>query len=248
MMMLTHISLLLMLCAVMSVTQVDSWQFPAGVVRKCQACAIGAAIFTSSQIAQLPHHHSLYANAAVDISAAANMERVDNELTTQRLQNGLSQPTDEKPQIRPLAQLQAPNARISKGKTPIVEGMVYMMDKYERPDPSDFIVLTVVSNSLPDEILAGAKYPVYKARLPFNFQLYEANILKGKNDVYKKNSGGDLIVTATVCPQEATAFPCSSQESLYDAKGISKLLQIPGMQDGDLVRTPAALPLQQINK
>ena len=243
----TPLFLLLVLCAATDFTKVDSWQFPA-VVRKCQACAIGAAIFASSQIAQLPHDHLLYANAAVDISAAANLERLGDDLTTQKLQSGLSQPTDERPQIKPPTQLQAPVTQTAKGKKPIVEGMVYMMEKYERPDPSDVIVLTVVSKSQPDEILAGAKYPVFKARLPFNFQLYEANILKGKNDLFKNSADGDLIVTATVCPQEAATLPCSNKESLYDAKGISKLLQIPGMQEGDLVRTPAALPLQQINK
>jgi len=234
-------------------------------VRKCHACAVGAAIFTASSCCS-------YANAAVDISAVDlsaaanfNMERVadgngngnGNGLTSQKLENGLSQPTDERPQIKPPTQLQAPpggsmsNTQIAKGmgkgkaRAPIVEGMVYMMEKYERPDPSDIIVLTVTSRSQPDEILAGAKYPVYRARLPFNFQLYEANILKGKYDSYQNSADGDLMVEATVCPQEAASFPCSKTENLYEAKSISKMLQIPGMQDGDLVRTPAALPLKQ---
>ena len=226
--------------------KVNSWQF-SNVVRKCHACAVGAAIFTSSQIIQLPHDQLSYANAAVDISAAANMERVADGLTTQKLENGLSQPTDERPQIKPPTQLQAPVTQTAKSKArkPIVEGMVYMMEKYERPDPSDMIVLTVTSKSQPDEVLAGAKYPVYKARLPFNFQLYEANIVKGKYDSFQNSADGDLTIVATVCPQEAASFPCSNKESLYEAKSISKILQIPGMQEGDLFRTPAALPLKQ---
>lgn len=238
--------MLLLLALCLYATQVNSLQFST-VVRKCHACAVGAAIFTSSQFIQLPHDHMSYANAAVDISSAANMERVADGLTTQKLENGLSQPTDERPQIKPPTQLQAPVTQTAKSKarSPIVEGMVYMMEKYERPDPSDMIVLTVTSRSQPDEILAGAKYPVYRARLPFNFQLYEANILKGKYDSFQNSADGDLMVVATVCPQEAASFPCSKKESLYEAKSISKMLQIPGMQEGDLVRTPAALPLTQ---
>eukprot|EP00558_Chaetoceros_sp_UNC1202_P003293 CAMPEP_0197242848 /NCGR_PEP_ID=MMETSP1429-20130617/8472_1 /TAXON_ID=49237 /ORGANISM="Chaetoceros sp., Strain UNC1202" /LENGTH=258 /DNA_ID=CAMNT_0042702949 /DNA_START=20 /DNA_END=796 /DNA_ORIENTATION=+ len=162
----------------------------------------------------------------------------------------------------------------NKKNGPIMEGMVYMMksnsnsnnnsdNNDERPDPTDVIVLTLASSSQPGTVLAGAKIPMYKTRMPFNFQFYPANILKGREGAYEeavkgstaginKNNGdgkdvasGDFIVTARVCPENSKAFPCTAEESTYEARGVSKFLQVPGMHEGDVVRTAAALPLQR---
>ena len=168
---------------------------------------------------------------------------------------------------RPQSQFPLPLQQ-SQRKIPIVEGMVYMANPSTRPDPSDILVLTVTSSKsiastnnadadAPAVILMGAKYPIYKARLPFNFQLYEPNILPENKQLYdamrSRGDDGDLIVTARVCPEDSVKLPCSADESAFSAKGVGKLLMVPGMDEsssgssgsGSMVRTPASLSLER---
>lgn len=246
---------------------------PLKLLQKCQAYALSAAILASTQITFLPHDTSSYCHAyAPDISSAANLnlERTlesdistpndtntngATAMTSKILREGLSRPTEERPQIKPPTSSMVPMS--PKAKQPILEGMVYMADeyKYDRPDPSEIIVLTVSSASQPDDILAGAKYPVYKARMPFNFQMYDANILKNKMGQFRmvQERGEDFIVSATVCPGEddgggggvAGRLPCDAGVSSYQGRGVGKLLQVPGMQEGEMIRTPASLALEK---
>lgn len=202
---------------------------------------LGAALCISFQIS-CPQISS----ADVDISAAANLETISTTAGRGTFQNGLREPTPETPQIVPpsLSGMQPSGA---DAKKPIVEGLIYMEEKYDRPDFTDVIVITVRSMNEPSEILAGAKYPVSKARLPFNFKFYEANILKGKADSFRVLKDKDYIVEAVVCGENSKSFPCSEDESVFSAKSISKLLPIPGIQEGD-IRTPASLPLKRIER
>ncbi len=245
-----------------------AFQFPPevtkNVLHKCQTYVVSAAILVSAQITHLPHDSSFHCHATVpDISSAANIDlrrTLESESmisdtssagtdSINNLKNVLSQPTADRPQIKP------PTSTImqsSNAKKPIIEGMVYMAEelKYDRPGPSDIFVLTVSSVSNPNEILAGAKYPVYKARLPFNFQLYEANVLRNKIEQYQtaEKKGEDFIVSIRVCPGDnsiGTGVFCNVENSSYKGKGVGKLLQIPGMQDGKTIRTPASLSLER---
>lgn len=192
------------------------------------------------------------------------------------IQESLVSPTDEKPQITMqgsnVAQSSSKSTATGNTKYPIMEGMVYLLnDRNVRPDLNDNIILTLSSTSNPDNILAGAKYKVYKAKFPFNFKMYDGNILKGKEEewkqLYTQNSmsrngierndktiidrsggSGDFLVTARICPEDITVLPCKEEESTYFAKGVSKLLQLenlPGAKKGDIIRTAVSLPLQQ---
>ncbi len=234
------------------------------VLQKCQAYSLSAAILLCAQIGIVPIHTSSYCHAAPDISFAANLnlERTleaelnspDGESRTmssssKKLMQSLSRPTDEMPQIKPPTSAMDSNSKV---KQPILEGMVYMADEFknDRPDPSEIIILTVSSVSEPNEILAGAKYPVYKARMPFNFKMYDANILKNKMGQFRtiEARGEDFIVVARVCPGDdnTSAAPvCDARESTYQGKGVGKLLQVPGMQEGEIIRTPASLALEK---
>ena len=116
-----------------------------------------------------------------------------------------------------------------------------------RPDYLDVLVLTVGTKI--DPVMAGAKYPIAKARFPFQFSLYSANILPTKQSLWLDISDDDdLLVTARVCPDNSPTFPCTDQQSTFLTKGISKLIRdFPGTTEP--IRTPVALPLepQQIN-
>lgn len=248
----------------LSIREVHAWSL-SSIARKCQTCVMSATIVASCQFLHLPTMEEFpccraYA-ADMEITTFEKLKDVvydddndnsnkDNDTNTAWIKNnGLTPPTSQRPQIKPPAQLQSlSGSKTSNGKSPIVQGLVYMVDAKDRPDPSDVIVLTVSSVSAPDEIVAGAKYPVYKARIPFNFQLYQANIIKGKEeDLYKRQlEKEDLLVEASVCPQEAVKLPCKSEERLYEAKGISKMIQVPGMAEPTLFRAPASLPLEKV--
>jgi hypothetical protein len=142
-------------------------------------------------------------------------------------------------------------------RIPIVEGMVYLQNNNERPSLNDYIVITVSSpSSMNDnqddiQILAGAKYQVYKAKFPFNFKMYNENLLKGKEQEWmnlnnNNNNDNTLIVAARVCPEESQKLPCTEDESIFVAKGVSKLLMIgnlPGGDEGQTIRTPVSLQL-----
>eukprot|EP00551_Chaetoceros_affinis_P005539 CAMPEP_0203670002 /NCGR_PEP_ID=MMETSP0090-20130426/6209_1 /ASSEMBLY_ACC=CAM_ASM_001088 /TAXON_ID=426623 /ORGANISM="Chaetoceros affinis, Strain CCMP159" /LENGTH=233 /DNA_ID=CAMNT_0050534777 /DNA_START=446 /DNA_END=1148 /DNA_ORIENTATION=+ len=149
------------------------------------------------------------------------------------------------------------NKQQQKNKSPILQGMVYLLNNNNRPEFDDYIVLTISSTSNPDNILAGAKYSVYKAKFPFNFVMYDSNILKGKEEEWKdfidgisdESSGNaDYIVTARVCPEDSAKLPCSEEESTFYATSISKLLNIdnlPGANKGDIIRTAVSLLYSQ---
>lgn len=216
-----------------------------------------------------------------------DMANLGKALDSKAWRESLTPPTDEKPQIKPPSDVKfssqskaSENVNASgpnlssvlkgtqskngdgNGRISIIEGMVYMKDQNQRPDPSDIIVLTVSSPSQPDVILAGAKYPVYKARIPFNFRFFDQNIIKGKESIFVEAAKDeDFFVMATVCRDpnwidgevrssneiKELKLPCSREEQMFEAKGISKLLKVPGLdnEDGDVfVRAPAALPLE----
>ena len=138
--------------------------------------------------------------------------------------------------------------------------MVYLLDQ---PEFSDTIVLTIASTSNPDVPIAGAKYVVSKARFPFQFRLYRANILDDQL-MERKIQDLDLMVTARICPTIATVIqdakaaqemntknaptsriPCEVDESTFLTKYISKVVgNLPGMTKCTVFRTAASLPLE----
>jgi hypothetical protein len=174
------------------------------------------------------------------------------DVTATDVSAGLSAATEYQPQIKFSGNRpnQGPSARgpqtlqVLPQKGPILQGLVYVDRPDSRPSFADTLVITAGSAERPDEILAGAKIPVPMARFPMQFSMYQANIARGKEELWSKAMDGDIIVTARVCP-EASALPCNDAESTYKAKGISKIIRnLPGMEDGTTVRTAISLPLK----
>ena len=172
------------------------------------------------------------------------------------LSAGLSEATEYQPQIKFSGNRpnQGPTPRGSQalqvlpqkagGASPILQGLIYVDRSDSRPSFADTLVITAGSAERPDDVLAGAKIPVTMARFPMQFSMYQANIARGKEDLWSKAMDGDIIVTARVCP-EASTLPCNDAESTYKAKGISKVIRnLPGMDEGTLVRTAISLPLK----
>ena len=158
--------------------------------------------------------------------------------------------------------VQKPNR--NEGKSPIVQGLAYLVDGGEiRPSPADTLVITAAAASRPDAILAGAQFPIARARFPLQFNMYDENVvlptqLQSDSSSKPSSRGGrrgevwyqatqdeDVIVTARVCPEDAVILPCADSESSFRAKGLCKLLRgLPGMKEGQVVRTPASLALE----
>lgn len=172
------------------------------------------------------------------------------------LSAGLSEATEYRPQIKFSGNRpnQGPTPRGSQalqvlpqkavGASPILQGLIYVDRSDSRPSFADTLVITAGSAEQPDDILVGAKIPVTMARFPMQFSMYQANIARGKEDLWSKAMDGDIIVTARVCPEESV-LPCKDAESTYKAKGISKVIRnLPGMDEGTLVRTAISLPLK----
>jgi len=173
------------------------------------------------------------------------------------LNSGLSAPTPETPQImfsgnRPN---QGPSIRTPGGpaqvlpqtagkNSPILQGLLYIDRPNSRPNFADTLVLTAGTVDQPDEVLAGAKFAITQARFPMQFSMYKENVIRGKEEMWSKAADGDILVTARVCPEEAK-LPCSDGESTFKVKGVSKLIRnLPGMEDGTVVRTAVSLPLK----
>jgi len=225
-------------------------------------------------------------NSNTNTNTNINTDDNSNNIDFQKLQQSLSNPTDDRPQIKlppdstngnyntntnPNTSNQSNNNFNNKNmqnkNEPLIQGMVYLLNQNDRPDFSDTIVLTVASTSNPDVPIAGAKYSVSKARFPFQFRLYRANILLDDQRMERNIENQDLMVTARICPTIATPtptqdtkaakvrntknapasrIPCEVDESTFLAKGISKVVgNLPGMTEGTVFRTAASLPLER---
>lgn len=220
----------------------------AAKIKSCRISTISSILSLGCCFLSFP----LLANAAVPIDQLTGTLTSSPIFTQEQIIQSLTPPTDEKPQIRPPDLSQLSTQRPDTQNTPIMEGMVYLLDSSDnsddRPDINDIIVITMANISDPENILAGAKYPVYKARLPFNFQLKAANVIKGKEDLYHMAMDKDLWVDVRVCPEDSVHLPCLKEESTFLAQGVSKLVKIPGTKKEDeqvIVRTAAALPLMR---
>lgn len=193
---------------------------------------------------------------ATAAAAATDMATPSVNADAVTLSSGLSAPTPETPQIKFSGN--RPNQgrstrtfggsaqvlRQTAGKSPILQGLIYIDRPNSRPNFSDTLVLTAGTVDRPDEVLAGAKVAITQARFPMQFSMYKENIIRGKEDMWSKAMDGDILVTARVCPEEAK-LPCSDEESTYKARGVSKLIRnLPGMDKGTIVRSAISLPLK----
>lgn len=179
---------------------------------------------------------------------------------------GLKAATFERPQITLNGKSRNPQTSKSKSREPILQGLVYFPERAPTDSSatvqagqqesqqldyySDILVLTAVSaTDLDGPVLAGAKLPIDGIRFPFSFQMYEENLLMSRPGVRQAWEGvvdsGDIVVRASICPQDSSAFPCQENERKRFAQGVAKLISnLPGLKEGENIRAPASLALQ----
>jgi hypothetical protein len=236
-----HVLLRRFLIVTLLVNNVDGWSWPskASFVRsfpKGQTPIASSSTFLLLSLYGLLSFPSLVSADATTITPSTPV------ITQEQLMQSLTPPTDERPQIIPPTR-----NNLQLQDSAVMEGMVYLLDTNDRPETSDLIVITMTTIDDPNTVLAGAKYPVSRARIPFNFQFKDANIIKGKEEFFRASMDKDLIIQVKICPETASSIPCLEEESTFLARGISKLVKIPGMKENEqvIVRTAAALPLSR---
>ena len=198
------------------------------------------------------------------------------ETLASSLGTSLKAPTKEKPQIM-FEQSTSDEIRVASktrvilpqgtrlkngmggDRQPLLQGMVYILDNSEtqdkpRPSPIDTLVLLAKSpdGDNDDNVIAGAKVKISKARFPMTFSMYEENLLVSKDKWLDQYSTQDnIMIEALICPASEDEAPstkkrwCSESESSFKAVGIARLIRnLPGLEDGVGIRAAAALPLQ----
>jgi len=233
--------------------------------------------YTTNLLSSLEPKSTSQATSNYNPTDSDDNAKIDIDL--QKIEQSLAKPTNERPQIQlptdyndnigntknenTNLNLNFNNRNNNNQIEPFLQGLIYLLNNNDRPDYSDTIVITVSSTTDPEVIVAGAKFPVAKARFPFQFRLYRANIIN-KQVLDQEIKNQDLIVMARICPttdnenenengvksstneKRAPKIPCEVNESTYLAKGISKAISnLPGMEEGTILRTAAALPLER---
>ena len=158
----------------------------------------------------------------------------------------LKKPTLDQPQIKIPGGSEISSSS-EQTRDPIIQGLIFLRDQENnRPDFSDSLVITVTTESN-SEPIAGAKIPIAKMKFPTQFNLYKENILSNRRDDWELavSSYEDFIITAQVCPDMSEGkLPCSEEKSQFLARGVSKAIKnLPGMKDGEVVRTAASIGL-----
>ena len=167
--------------------------------------------------------------------------------------------TESQPQIK-LPKSYQGGELIQNGRCPLLQGLVYFTEQqtlgssYPPDYINDLLILTAhpidSNDNRQDDVLAGAKIPISTVRFPFLFQMYKENLtMKNKRDIwFGTGEGGeqkDVIVEARICPKDSLQLPCSDGEMRRFARGIGKVVSgLPGLEEGQIVRAPASLPLQ----
>ncbi len=204
-----------------------------------------------------------------NVIAAADLSSLSPSSITEL---GLKAATEDRPQItlngkymNPKTSKQTVSTK-SKPREPILQGLVYFPERAPTDSTaavqagqqesqqldyySDILVLTAVSaTDLDGPVLAGAKLPIDGIRFPFSFQMYEENLLMSRPGVQHTWEGvvdsGDVVVRASICPQDSSAFPCQENERKKYAEGVAKLISnLPGLNEGEHIRAPTSLALQ----
>ena len=96
------------------------------------------------------------------------------------------------------------------------------------------------------------KIKLSSVRFPFSFEMYDANLLTnraGVKDAWESVAKtGDVILRASICPSDASTFPCDEKETKKSAEGVAKLItNLPGLEEGAVIRAPASLALQELH-
>jgi len=185
---------------------------------------------------------------------------IDNHTGIYTVPEGLKPATPNQPQIQlpttepslrrsSSSEYNDANPITNNRRVPILQGLIYFKDdEQNRPSPADTLVITAVTSSSSDSLIAGAKIPLAQTRFPMQFSMYLENLLGDSRRQWNEGSmlrEEDLIVTAAVCPEDSAKLPCREEESTFRARGIAKVIRgLPGMKEGDSFRSAAALELR----
>ena len=201
--------------------------------------------------ALVPNAAAINCDGSMLISSSYASSNLDQKEMLLKSSNFLSnevlkQPTQDQPQIM-IPTGPEISSMSQQTRDPIIQGLIFLRDQENhRPDFSDTLIITVTTKSF-SEPLAGAKIPITKMKFPTQFNLYKENVLPNKRDDWESaiSSYEDFIVTARVCPDISEGKPpCSEDKSQFLARGVSKAIKnLPGMRDGEVVRTAASIGL-----
>jgi hypothetical protein len=113
---------------------------------------------------------------------------------------------------------------------------------------ADTILISVSSTSDSDTVLAAARLPMQKIRLPLRFVMTSANSVSPAQTAAWKQALAttDLLVTAVVCrtiggKNSLSPVSCSTAPNGLEAAGVAKFLRL---QNGALLRAPVSLSLE----
>lgn len=217
-----------------------------------ETCLVSSIFFTQSLFLPLavPVSYAIDTNININnIISQSNTDISTKVLSDTSFSQTLKPATESQPQIILPKGAEILPQPVGK-KNPIVQGLVFLRDPQNaRPDFTDVLVVTVSSAiSSPDEILVGAKIPITKVKFPTQLNLYTENILPSKLKEWESviSNKEDLNINVWICPESdtKTGLPCSLKDSTFQASGISKVVKnLPGMEEGDIVRTAASLGL-----
>jgi hypothetical protein len=123
--------------------------------------------------------------------------------------------------------------------------LIYYKDlQAERPSPTDNLLITVRTSS-DGPVLAAARLPLQKIRLPLRFRMTEGNaILPDEWKLALREQ--DVYVQVDVCTDDAesntkrSGDPSCRNDSGIRSKGVAKLLRL----ENNTIRAPASLPLE----
>ena len=167
----------------------------------------------------------------------------------EKLQSMSLRVSEDRPQIKVPA-----DANLEKSLPPsnTLQALISLQNpQRNRPLGNDVLVVTVWDSKDQSLLLGGAKIPVAKVRsFPVMIQMGPKN---SKLPVEKWNAlvpaTEDLWIQATICPEDASEFPCPPSEQRLSATGKATLLKrLPGLEAeiATGIRVPATLPLAKV--
>ena len=190
----------------------------------------------------------------VVLFADADIAHASDGISMDDIRSSLTPATAEKA-IIPLTAVSAAGSSLQ-----VVEGLLYYKNprSERRPIATDTILITV-RTSMDGPILAAARLPLIKIRLPLRFRMSERNAVRPEfKDEWKRAlREEDLVIQATVCPEDSNSNSNTNSNSdattisveqicrNRDANGLQALgsAKLLRLQDGSVLRAPVSLPL-----
>lgn len=86
-------------------------------------------------------------------------------------------------------------------------------------------MITASRTDQPSVLLAGSRIPMTEMHnFPISFRLGKDNIVTDGGKQVITTGNMDLYITAKMCPSESGSLPCKDSESIFEGRGISRML------------------------